>query len=258
MTGAAMTIKKSVSLLLAFLLIFSFGFRKLNVRAEYETTVPESSVTSNEETTTEPNSYDTVVTGNKLIDFFLNMLLAFSEIIYAITESISGALTEEPTTLPPTTAESTTVTEPTTQAEDEFSMMWPMGGETYITAGYPAYSNGDPHYGIDISNPTGASYGQNIYAAESGEVIRAYNDGNWNGGFGNYVEIDHGNGIRTLYAHASEVLVTVGQTVEKGDVIGKVGNTGNTTAAHLHFEVKEVGADGSITRVDPLKYVTQP
>lgn len=89
------------------------------------------------------------------------------------------------------------------------------------------------HNGIDIGAPIGTA----IYAAARGTVIVARADG-WNGGYGGYVVIDHGNGVQTLYAHCSSVNVTVGQSVSAGEVIGAVGNTGKSTGSHLHFEVR--------------------
>ena len=255
-----MTIKKITSLLLAFLLVFSFGFRSARVSADSDET-SETTTEAVSESTTQPETdieYEDV-TGNKILDFLLNFIVIFSNIIYEIMEAFAGSL-EEPTTLPPTTTEPpSTTTQPTTQPEEEvFRMCCPMEGETVLRATFPTYADGTPHYGIDIANPDGESYGKDIYAAESGMVISAYNDGNWNGGFGNYVQIDHGNGIRTLYAHASSVTVTVGQKVEKGQKIGEVGSTGNSTAAHLHFEVRKANANGYYERVNPLDYVSLP
>ena len=89
----------------------------------------------------------------------------------------------------------------------------------------------------------------NIYAAQGGTVITAYGDGGWHGGFGNYIIIDHGGELSTVYAHCSAVTVSVGQTVNKGDVIGYVGSTGWSTGNHLHFETRVNG-----TAVDPFSY----
>ena len=72
----------------------------------------------------------------------------------------------------------------------------------------------------------------------------------WNGGYGNYIILSHGNGITTRYAHASQLYVTAGQTVSKGQVIAAVGTTGNSTGPHLHFEVR---VNGSHT--NPLNYL---
>lgn len=126
---------------------------------------------------------------------------------------------------------------------------WPLDSNLqYITTyfGYDAWRGGN-HYGIDVGNA--GIGGKNIYAAQSGTVITAYGDGGWHGGFGNYVIIDHGGELSTVYAHCSAVTVSVGQTVNKGDVIGYVGSTGWSKGNHLHFETR---VDG--TAVDPFSY----
>ncbi len=87
------------------------------------------------------------------------------------------------------------------------------------------------HRGVDLAAPTGTP----IYAAASGTVIIARMG--YNGGFGNYVVIQHGNGTKTLYAHMSKLGTTPGAKVSQGQVIGYVGNTGNSRGAHLHIEV---------------------
>lgn len=99
------------------------------------------------------------------------------------------------------------------------------------------------HTGIDIGN---APTGTNIYASKSGKVIKA----GWNTAYGNMIIIDHGNGISTLYGHASKLLVSVGDTVKQGDIIAKVGSTGYSTGPHLHFEFRENGKS-----VNPGKYI---
>lgn len=125
--------------------------------------------------------------------------------------------------------------------------------------GYDPWRGGN-HGGIDIAN--GGIYGANIYAAQSGTVITVSNTcphdygKNWScgcgGGFGNYIVVDHGGGLATLYAHCSAIYVSKGQFVEIGDVIGAVGTTGWSTGAHLHFEVRVNGS-----RVDPFNYSYQ-
>lgn len=147
---------------------------------------------------------------------------------------------------------------PDEEYENDGDMMWPVKGDTRITAGYPAYSDGSPHWGIDIVKSDGNTRGQPFYAAQGGEVIIAKNDGNWNSGFGNYCVIDHGDGTQTLYAHSDNILVSVGQVVKKGEKIGIIGATGNVTGPHLHFEVRVKKADGSVSRVNPLDYVSKP
>jgi LysM repeat protein len=104
---------------------------------------------------------------------------------------------------------------------------WPVDGGV-ITQGLHGWN------AIDI----GAPKGTNILASAAGTVIIARQNGAWNGGYGNYVVISHGNGTQTLYGHMSKVLVSVGDSVGQGDVIGKVGATGEATGPHLHFEVR--------------------
>ena len=123
---------------------------------------------------------------------------------------------------------------------------------TYITSVqgnrvHPITGQYGTHGGTDI----GASYGSAIYAAGSGTVVTAYNNSAYNGGYGNYAMINHGNGNATLYAHMSSMAVSAGQTVTQGQVIGYVGSTGASTGPHLHYEIRVNGAT-----VDPLKYYT--
>ncbi len=115
-------------------------------------------------------------------------------------------------------------------------MLLPCLGE--ITSGFgwrmhPVLGYERFHAGIDI----GADYGSTIYAAEQGLVIFA----GWYGGYGNAVIIDHGGGITTLYGHTSELYVSEGQTVQRGQAIAAVGSTGLSTGPHLHFEVRREG-----------------
>ena len=100
------------------------------------------------------------------------------------------------------------------------------------------------HAGVDFA----ADYGSNIRAADTGIVILA----DWYGGYGNTVVIDHGAGVSSLYGHASQLLVNVGQMVKQGEVIAAVGSTGLSTGPHLHFEVRESGEP-----VDPIKYLVK-
>ena len=85
-----------------------------------------------------------------------------------------------------------------------------------------------------------------VRAANSGKVLKA----GYNSGYGNYVVIDHGSGLSTLYAHCGSLAVSSGQSVSKGQVIGYVGSTGNSTGNHCHFEVRLNG-----TAVSPEPYL---
>ncbi len=87
--------------------------------------------------------------------------------------------------------------------------------------------------GVDIAAPTGTS----ILASAEGDVIVAKQTG-WNGGYGSYIVIQHDNGSQTLYSHASKVLVSVGQHVTRGQIIGAVGASGKATGPHVHFEIR--------------------
>lgn len=104
---------------------------------------------------------------------------------------------------------------------------WPVAGGV-ITQGIHGYN------GIDIGAPNGTP----IYAAAAGTVVVALNNGGYNGGYGNYVVVQHANGTQTLYAHMSRVLTSSGAVVAKGAQIGAVGSTGKSTGNHLHFEVR--------------------
>ena len=127
-------------------------------------------------------------------------------------------------------------------------LAWPVPGYNKITSYYgmrvhPITGQYKLHTGVDISAPTGV----NFIAANDGIVTKA----EYNSAYGKMVIIDHGGGISTLYAHGSEILVTVGQIVKKDDPILKVGSTGYSTGPHAHFEVR---INGVVT--DPLPYIT--
>ena len=112
-----------------------------------------------------------------------------------------------------------------------------------ISAGYPNYSSGRYHGGIDFPVSTGS----NVYAAASGTVILVKY---LNYSYGPYLIIDHGDGLSTLYAHNSQILVSVGDKVSAGQVVAKSGSTGNSTGPHCHFEVRVNGS-----QVNPLNYL---
>jgi murein DD-endopeptidase MepM/ murein hydrolase activator NlpD len=117
-------------------------------------------------------------------------------------------------------------------------LLWPAPGYYRITSefGYrihPILGYKKLHTGIDIAAP----YGATVVASNSGKIIASY----YNSSYGNMIIVDHGGGIVTLYAHLSSRLVSLGETVKRGETIGKVGSTGMSTGAHLHFEVRVNG-----------------
>ncbi len=131
-------------------------------------------------------------------------------------------------------------------------MMWPVPGYSKISSYYGwRFDNTDYHTGMDI---TGSGvHGAPVVAANTGTVVHTktcpYNGYSY--GYGTYIIVDHGGGITTLYAHLSAIDVKVGDIVVMGEQIGRVGNTGWSTGAHLHFEVRVNGE-----HTNPLPYVT--
>ena len=131
-------------------------------------------------------------------------------------------------------------------------MMWPVPGYSKISSYYGwRFNNTDFHTGIDI---TGSGvHGAPVVAANTGTIVHTnvcpYNGYSY--GYGTYIIVDHGGGITTLYAHLSAIDVKVGDIVVMGQQIGRVGNTGWSTGAHLHFEVRKNGDS-----VNPISYVT--
>jgi len=112
---------------------------------------------------------------------------------------------------------------------------WPVPGCKSVSSRY-GYRWGRLHAGIDISG--GGVYGKTIVAADKGTVISVKNEPR---GYGLNLVISHNNGYTTRYAHCSKILVSVGETVSKGQTIAKVGNTGRSTGPHLHFEIRKNG-----------------
>ena len=128
---------------------------------------------------------------------------------------------------------------------EDGELCWPLPGHTYISCNFgeeDAYGNSG-HRGTDIPAPEGTP----ILAAHGGTVIIS----GWNNSYGNLVLLDNGAGLSTRYAHMTAAAVSAGETVTAGQVIGYVGNTGDSTGFHLHFEVMQNGV-----RVNPLDAVT--
>ncbi len=148
------------------------------------------------------------------------------------------------------------------QGDYSSGFRWPLDKQFHNITTYYGWDNnfgGRNHGGIDVIGygvPIGSA---NIYTVQSGTVIKVSNtcphdSSKWyscgcGGGWGNYVVVDHGGGVSTLYAHCRKIFVYEGQQVTRGDVIALVGCTGWSTGDHLHFEVRENGY-----RVDPFKY----
>ena len=117
------------------------------------------------------------------------------------------------------------------------SYVWPCGGDITSEFGWrihPIYGDSRFHAGVDI----GASSGTPVACAGNGTVISA----GWNGGYGNCVIVDIGNGLSAVYAHLSAINVSSGETVAAGQTVGAVGSTGDSTGSHLHYEVRLYGS----------------
>lgn len=123
--------------------------------------------------------------------------------------------------------------------------IWPASGA--VTSGFgqrssPWEDGSELHPGIDIAVDSGTP----VVATADGEVVKS----GLSGGYGNIVQISHGNGIETIYGHNSKVAVSAGQTVKKGQIISYAGSTGRSTGPHVHYEIRVNG-----TAVDPIKFL---
>jgi len=120
--------------------------------------------------------------------------------------------------------------------------IWPTDGYVSSGFGYRSYPDTEFHPGLDIVN----DYGASVYATAAGVVEEA----GWDGGYGYKVVIDHGNGYETWYGHNSRLLVSVGETVRKGEMIAEIGSTGFATGPHCHYEIVLWGHP-----IDPTPYL---
>ena len=118
------------------------------------------------------------------------------------------------------------------------SRIWPIDGIVTLEFGQSDLPYQMLHTGIDIASP-GRKIGDPVHAFMQGKVIFAGGNPTW--GFGNYVEIDHGHGITSIYGHLNTILVSVGQKVTIDTVIGTRGTTGWSTGPHLHFQINIFG-----------------
>jgi len=172
---------------------------------------------------------------NNILEF--NGFISASDIKIGETIIIPGGV-KKIALVPSKPKTTTTITTPSAAAKiTGAKLQWPT--TSYRITQYYSWR----HTGLDIGN----KIGQAIYAAEDGQITTA----GWNnGGYGNYVIINHGKGLQTLYGHQSKILVVKGQWVTRGQVIGLIGSTGRSTGPHLHFEVRLNGS-----RLNPLNYI---
>ncbi len=169
----------------------------------------------------------TVVVGSTLV-------IPGGEVANSITAAKKTAATISKA--PAKSSKAVVKTTPKTSAKVGADLGAPASTGTYFSNPVPGailYQGMHGNNGVDLSAPSGTP----IHAAAAGTVIISKDSG-WNGGYGSYVVISHPNGVQTLYSHMSQDLVSVGQSVSKGDVIGSVGNTGEATGNHLHYEVR--------------------
>lgn len=137
---------------------------------------------------------------------------------------------------------------PAAAAQNESGWLWPGNGRLTSHYGWrthPIYGDRRFHAGIDL----GGGYGAPVLATESGVVIYAGSAS----GYGTLVVVSHGGGVSSAYAHNSAILVREGQSVSRGQTLARIGNVGNSTGPHLHFEIRRNGDP-----VDPLGYVSPP
>ncbi len=174
------------------------------------------------------------------ISDLINGLISADDVTYASTEKRSSKAS----------ADDYTYTDVYSKSNAVLNMTYPAPGHYKVSCSFGKYSNGGSHTGTDFPCPKGTE----IVAAQSGQVIKVKR---LDYSYGYYVMIYHGtdaNGrsVVTLYAHNSSILVTVGQTVAKGEVIALSGSTGNSTGPHCHFEIRLNGK-----AVNPIHYLSK-
>lgn len=217
-----------------------------------ETTLAEETTESTAESTTEETTESTEETTESTEETTESSETESTEV--PEESQIEVDPTPTPTPTPEPTATPTPIIDTYVRPSTNGSLSWPTWA-TNVTSYYgnrvhPVYGVVKFHSGIDI----GAGMGDSIMAAASGTVIYletpCLGSNTGGSGYGNYLIIDHGNGISTLYGHCRDIYVNNGDYVSAGQQIGEVGSTGTSTAAHLHFEVREYGST-----VDPLSYL---
>lgn len=207
--------------------------------ATYQVTIPNKTVTQNDDS--QYTDYTKVLTQGA------NGLQECVDKVYTVNgvetkrESVSSTILSQPVDKVVLTG--TKKRPKTGSGVSSGNLMWPVPSLHTITT-YFTWRWGEFHTGIDISGSN--AYGKTIIAADGGVVAAA----GWDGGYGNRVIVRHNGTLSTLYGHCSNILVTVGQKVSKGQAIARVGSTGNSTGPHCHFEVIKNG-----TKVNPMLYV---
>lgn len=167
-----------------------------------------------------------------------------AEVIYTNGIETARKILEEKVIKKPTTQIIVKGTKPLPPAQGSGAFRRPASGRTGSYGRFGASRpGGRRHSGVDIGNKSGTP----IYAADGGTVTSYIG---YRSGYGYVVEINHGAGYSTRYAHLSKILVSSGQRVAKGDQIGKMGSTGNSSGPHLHFEIRKNG-----TPLNPFKYI---
>ncbi len=193
-----------------------------DIAYDTETTYDDSMTTSQKKTITSGQVGVTEIVAN---------------VTYVNGVETSREIVSETTIKEPVTAVVSVGTKPSVTTGE---LKYPVYGAN-LTSNY-GYRWGGFHTGIDLADPVGTP----IYAADGGTVIFS----SYKGSYGNLVIIDHGNGMTTYYAHCSSNLVSVGEQVNQGDLIAKMGSTGNSTGSHLHFEVRI-----NNSHVNPFNYL---
>ncbi len=177
------------------------------------------------------------VTPQQIVDFASNQLLDINAPLVLSQELFVPAGVKKFVTSAPSIAAPRTGAKPYNAVRGSGNFGWPASGD--LTQKFWG-----GHRAIDVASWTGNA----VRAADSGYVVEV--SGGWSYGYGLHVVIDHGNGFQTLYAHMSSSWVTMGENVSKGQQIGAIGSTGNSTGPHLHFEVRYNGV-----AQNPLDYI---
>ncbi len=189
----------------------------------------------------------TATTGKTTVTTIIptTMTVEATEASATVETTVTAIMPTTTTTTTTTTTVATTTAVSCVQMNEETKWYWPLlQTNGAVSAGY-GYRWGNLHRGIDIA----AAVGDPVVASADGKVI-ACDSGDYNGGYGTTVLIDHGNGVHTLYAHLDNIAVGVGEHVSAGQTIAAVGMTGVTAGSCLHFEVRV-----NDVAVDPLLWL---